>query len=133
MCKHVVYTTIVNFQMNIVYRRKIKNRKKTKNKKKTKWLWVWVQMLIVLTIKKLLTAQLKKYWTQTSNKKIKKNKIEVIDINIHRYEEANLKELERWEDNNIYETVENQDQKRISVRWVCSVKQTDKGSNWKHV
>ena len=28
MCKHVVYTTIVNFQMNIVYRRKIKNRKK---------------------------------------------------------------------------------------------------------
>ena len=117
--------------MNIVYRRKIKNRKKTINKKKTKWLWVWVQMLIVLTIKKLLTAQLKKYWTQTSNKKIKKNKIEVIDINIHRYEEANLKELERWEDNNIYETVENQDQKRISVRWVCSVKQTDKGSKLK--
>ena len=28
MCKHVVYTSIVNFQMNIVYRRKIKNRKK---------------------------------------------------------------------------------------------------------
>ena len=28
MCKHVVYTTIVSFQMNIVYRRKIKNRKK---------------------------------------------------------------------------------------------------------
>ena len=26
--KHAVYTTIVNFQMNIVYRRKIKNRKK---------------------------------------------------------------------------------------------------------
>ena len=26
--KHVVYTTIVNFQMDIVYRRKIKNRKK---------------------------------------------------------------------------------------------------------
>ena len=34
MCKHVVYTTIVNFQMNIVYRRKIKNRKKKKKKKK---------------------------------------------------------------------------------------------------
>ena len=33
-CKHVVYTTIVNFQMNIVYRRKIKNRKKKKKKKK---------------------------------------------------------------------------------------------------
>ena len=32
MCKHVVYTTIVNFQMNIVYRRKIKNKK---NNKKT--------------------------------------------------------------------------------------------------
>ena len=30
MCKHAVYTTIVNFQMNIVYRRKIKNRKKKK-------------------------------------------------------------------------------------------------------
>ena len=28
MCKHVVYTTIVNFQMNVVCRRKIKNRKK---------------------------------------------------------------------------------------------------------
>ena len=28
MCKHVVYTAIVNFQMNIGYRRKIKNRKK---------------------------------------------------------------------------------------------------------
>ena len=28
MCKHVVYTTIVSFQVNIVYRRKIKNRKK---------------------------------------------------------------------------------------------------------
>ena len=26
--KHVVHTTVVNFQMNIVYRRKIKNRKK---------------------------------------------------------------------------------------------------------
>ena len=32
MCKHVVYTTIVNFQMNIVYRRKLKNRKKKKIK-----------------------------------------------------------------------------------------------------
>ena len=31
MCKHIVYTTSVNFQMNIVYRRKIKNRKKKKN------------------------------------------------------------------------------------------------------
>ena len=30
MCKHIVYTTIVNFQMNIVHRRKIKNRKKKK-------------------------------------------------------------------------------------------------------
>ena len=29
-CEHIVYTTIVNFQMNIVYRRKIKNRKKPK-------------------------------------------------------------------------------------------------------
>ena len=28
MCKHVFYTAIVNFQMNIVYRRKINNRKK---------------------------------------------------------------------------------------------------------
>ena len=28
MCKHVVYTTIVNFQMNIAYRRNIMNRKK---------------------------------------------------------------------------------------------------------
>ena len=27
MCKHIVYATIVNFQMNIVHRRKIKNRK----------------------------------------------------------------------------------------------------------
>ena len=27
MCKHVVSTTIVNFQMNIVYRRKIKEKK----------------------------------------------------------------------------------------------------------
>ena len=34
MCKHIVYTTIVNFQMNIVYRRKIKNRKKQKTKTK---------------------------------------------------------------------------------------------------
>ena len=33
MCKHIVYTTIVNFQINIVYRRKIKNRKKKKRKK----------------------------------------------------------------------------------------------------
>ena len=31
MCKHIVYTTIVSFQMNIVHRRKIKNRKKKKN------------------------------------------------------------------------------------------------------
>ena len=30
MCKHIVYTTIVYFQMNVVYRRKIKNRKKKK-------------------------------------------------------------------------------------------------------
>ena len=30
MCKHAVYTTIVNFQMSIVYRRKIKNGKKEK-------------------------------------------------------------------------------------------------------
>ena len=28
MCKHVVYTTIANFQMIIAYRRKIKNREK---------------------------------------------------------------------------------------------------------
>ena len=28
VCKHIVYTTIVNFHMNIVYRRKIKNWKK---------------------------------------------------------------------------------------------------------
>ena len=33
MCKHIVYTTIVNIQMNIVYRRKVKNRKKQKTKK----------------------------------------------------------------------------------------------------
>ena len=32
VCKHVVYTTIVNFQMNIVYRRKKKNRKKKQKK-----------------------------------------------------------------------------------------------------
>ena len=28
VCKHVIYTTIVNFHLSIVYRRKIKNRKK---------------------------------------------------------------------------------------------------------
>ena len=33
MCKHGVYTTIVDFQMKIVYRRKIKNRKKKKKLK----------------------------------------------------------------------------------------------------
>ena len=28
MCKHVIYNTILNYQMNIVYQLKIKNRKK---------------------------------------------------------------------------------------------------------
>ena len=28
MCKHVAYTTIVNFQIKIVYQRKIKNIKR---------------------------------------------------------------------------------------------------------
>ena len=69
---------------------------------------------------------------QTSNKheiieEHKKNEIEEIYINNHSCsEEAKLKELESWKDNNVQETVKNQ--KRISVRWVCSVKQTDKGS-----
>ena len=44
------------------------------------------------------------------------------------FEEAKLKKLESWKDNNVYKTVENQNQKCISVCWVCSVKQTDKGS-----
>ena len=70
--------------------------------------------------------------TGNENKTIEKhtkNKIEEIYINNHLcYEEAKLKELESWKDNNVYETVENQNQKCISVRWVCSVKQTDKGS-----
>ena len=58
-----------------------------------------------------------------------KNEIEEIYINNHLcYEEAKLKEPECWKDNNVYETVENHNQKCISVRWVCSVKQTDKGS-----
>ena len=30
MCKHIVYTTVVNFQMNIVYRRKTKKKKEKK-------------------------------------------------------------------------------------------------------
>ena len=34
MCKHVVYTTIVNFQINIVYRCQTKNITKKKKKQK---------------------------------------------------------------------------------------------------
>ena len=70
---------------------------------------------------------------QTSNEiKIieehKKNEIVEIYINNHLcYEEAKLKELESWKDNNAYETVENQNQKCLSVCWICSVKQTNKG------
>ena len=39
VCKHTVYTTIVNFQMNLVHRRKIKNRKKKKKKKEFIEIW----------------------------------------------------------------------------------------------
>ena len=44
------------------------------------------------------------------------------------YEEAKIKELESGKDNNVYETMENKNWKCISVCWVCSVKQIDKGS-----
>ena len=47
------------------------------------------------------------------------------------YEEAKLKEGGSCKDNNVYKTVENQNQKCISVCWVCSVKQTDDGSKLK--
>ena len=74
---------------------------------------------------------------QTSNKnKIikehKKNETEETYINNHIcYEEPKLKALEIWKDDNVYKTVENQNQKCISVCWVCSVKQTDKVSKLK--
>ena len=47
------------------------------------------------------------------------------------YEEAKLKVGGSCKDNNVYKTVENQNQKCISVCWVCSVKQTDDGSKLK--
>ena len=47
------------------------------------------------------------------------------------YEETKLKEGGSCKDNNVYKTVENQNQKCISVCWVCSVKQTDDGSKLK--
>ena len=59
------------------------------------------------------------------------NEIEEIYISKHLcYEEAKLKERESWKDNNVYKIVENQNQKCISLCWVCSVKQTDKESNY---
>ena len=62
-------------------------------------------------------------------KSTQKNEIEEIYINnCLFYEEAKLKELESFKDNNVYETVENQNQECISLRWVSSIKQTDKGS-----
>ena len=38
------------------------------------------------------------------------------------------KELESWKDNSVYERVENQNKKCISVCLLYSIKQTDKGS-----
>ena len=39
-----------------------------------------------------------------------------------------LKEPESWKDSNVYKAVETKIKKKISFRWVCSLKQTDKGS-----
>ena len=48
----------------------------------------------------------------SNNRILRLNEIEEIYINNHLcYEEAKLKELESWKDNNVYETVENQNQK----------------------
>ena len=51
MCKHVVYTTIVNFKMKIVYRRKIKSRKKKYwCSSSTLWWWWWWRWWIVFVV-----------------------------------------------------------------------------------
>ena len=72
------------------------------------------------TIKQVMKTR---SWKNTKKMRLRRS------INNHLcFEEAKLKKLESWKDNNVYKTVENQNQKCISVGWVCSVKQTDKGS-----
>ena len=40
---------------------------------------------------------------------------------------SKLLELQSWKDNNVYNEVEDNGQNTISVRWVCTVKNTDNG------
>ena len=43
------------------------------------------------------------------------------------YDDAKIRELQSWKENNVYEEVPYVKQKCISVRWICSLKQTDTG------
>lgn len=43
------------------------------------------------------------------------------------FDVAKQEEIKNWHDNNVFEEVEDAGQKCISTRWVCSLKETDKG------
>nr|XP_039264060.1 uncharacterized protein LOC120339893 [Styela clava] len=43
------------------------------------------------------------------------------------FDEAKAKELQSWQENDVFDECANEGQKCISVKWVCSLKNTDKG------
>lgn len=68
------------------------------------------------------------------------SKVENLQVNEHtgtdeqilvvddlRMDEAKIKELESWKQNGVYTEVEDEGQKTISTRWVCSLKSTPNG------
>ena len=93
----------------------------------------WINVNSIHDIEVINSSTENNEHNQTSNKneiivEHKKKEIEEIYINHLCFEEAKLKEPESWKDDNVYKAAENQNQKYISVHWVCLVKQTDKRS-----
>ena len=61
----------------------------------------------------------------TENKQHTTQNTEEVYSNHHLYfQKAKEKELKSWKDNNVYEVAPYSNQKCISVKWVCSVKET---------
>ena len=52
---------------------------------------------------------------------------EILEISKVSFEDAKAAELKNWKDHNVYETVPYNQQKCISVRWVCTMKSTNEG------
>ena len=43
------------------------------------------------------------------------------------FSEAKLEEIKNWQNNDVFEEVEDEGQKCVSTRWVCSLKESSKG------